>query len=326
MEFCSICNSSSLRELFNAHPLDYSSTENFKIVKCEQCGYVISSGAANNITLYESGSYDEKEKFWHKWVRGIFQILEVNKAAYLEKYLNPTSSVFEIGVGKGNFLSALRDKGYQIAGIEPSRRSFAVASQKLGGSIVNCKIEEISSYESINKKYNAIVLWHVLEHLQNPFEIIERLKEHLLQGGILMIGVPNFDSFQSRFGKNDWYHLDPSRHMSHFTPEFLTERLTKNNFSIQKIYFNSFYQNFVGEMITITNKLSPFENIIFNTLRVNKNYFRKASKWLAPFLFVYEVMLSGLLLIPVLFWTLLTQGMNKAGTMVCIARLDNASK
>ncbi len=323
MEVCSICNSSSLMELFNAHPLDYSSTANFKIVKCEQCGYVISSGAANNITLYESGSYDEKEKFWHKWVRSIFQILEVNKTAYLEKYLQPNASVFEIGVGKGNFLSALRNKGYQVAGIEPSKRSFAVASQKLGASIVNCKIEEISSYQSINKKYNAIVLWHVLEHLQNPFEIIERLKEHLLPSGILMIGVPNFDSYQSSYGKNDWYHLDPSRHISHFNPEFLKIQLTKGNFSIEKIYFNSFYQNFVGEMITISNKLSPFKNIIFNTLRVNRNYFKTSGTWFVPFLFVYEIILTGLLILPVFFWTLLTQVVNKAGTMVCIAKLDN---
>lgn len=322
MKSCSVCNSTTLKKQFEATSLDYSSDQKLDIVQCENCTHGITSDVVNEIGLYEAGSYDAKEKIWHKLIRQVLQVLEKNKVSYLKKLLPSNSHVLEIGAGKGNFLLALRDGGFQIAGIEPSQRSFPIAAEKLGDCVVNCTIEEISLYPKINRKYNAIVFWHVLEHLQNPGAIVESVKNYLLPGGLLMIAVPNFNSLQAKFGKEKWYHLDPSRHLSHFTPQSLTNLLEKKGFGVKKIYFDSFFQNFVGEMITWTNKISPMSNIIFNTLRLNKFYFKKTGKIGVFILFIYSFAIS-LILAPFAFvWTFGTQIVRRSGTMVCLCKIN----
>jgi 2-polyprenyl-3-methyl-5-hydroxy-6-metoxy-1,4-benzoquinol methylase len=47
--------------------------------------------------------------------------------------------------------------------------------------------------------FDAITLFHVLEHLRNPKAVMEELvKSNLKDGGLLVIEVPNFGSLQSK--------------------------------------------------------------------------------------------------------------------------------
>jgi SAM-dependent methyltransferase len=70
----------------------------------------------------------------------------------------------------------------------------------------------------------AVAMWHVLEHLSNPAEILEQVAQKLQPGGVLAIGVPNPRSFQFRALGRRWAHLDAPRHLCLIPPDALTSR------------------------------------------------------------------------------------------------------
>src|SRR6185503_19729270 len=65
---------------------------------------------------------------------------------------------------------------------------------------------------------DAMCFWHVLEHLDAPGAAVERAAGWLRPGGVVLVGVPNLDSWQAWVGGDRWYHLDVPRHRVHFTP------------------------------------------------------------------------------------------------------------
>jgi hypothetical protein len=65
--------------------------------------------------------------------------------------------------------------------------------------------------------FDAITLWHVIEHLQFPSSILKTISEHLNPGGILVIASPNPKSLEFMLFKRCWVHLDAPRHLS-FVP------------------------------------------------------------------------------------------------------------
>ena len=73
--------------------------------------------------------------------------------------------------------------------------------------------------------FDAVVLWHVLEHLTDPTKTLVEVERLLRPGGTLLVGVPNFGSFEARLCQDKWFHLDVPRHLAHFTPDSLVKAL-----------------------------------------------------------------------------------------------------
>jgi 2-polyprenyl-3-methyl-5-hydroxy-6-metoxy-1,4-benzoquinol methylase len=306
---------------YRASPLDYSAEQSFPIVICPECGY----GKTEDIlqktdSLYVGGCYDEKEKPWHKLIRPLMSILEHGKLRYFASDKIAGKRLLEIGCGKGLFLEAAKKRGFRIYGIEPSPRSFSFAAARLGNSIVPIGLEDIDKVSEFPNEYDYVMLWHVLEHLNDPGATLTQIKERLAGNGRVVIAVPNFASFQARCGKADWYHLDPPRHVHHFTPVSLRIVAVENGFEVEKIFFNSFYQNFVGELVTIVNKALPGKNVIFNELKLNRAYLDRFGMWGAWTLFILGSAMSALIALPVLVVTGFNQLIGQAGTMVVILK------
>ena len=65
-------------------------------------------------------------------------------------------------------------------------------------------------------------MWHSIEHVHEPLEILREAYRLLVPGGKVIIACPNIESWAfRRFGVN-WFGLDLPRHLTHFSPESLT--------------------------------------------------------------------------------------------------------
>jgi 2-polyprenyl-3-methyl-5-hydroxy-6-metoxy-1,4-benzoquinol methylase len=319
---CPVCGESNVQVVFKARPLDYSADQEMEIARCQSCGYGHTVEAKYATKHYEGGSYDEKEKFWHGYIRPFLSVLERNKVRYIQECAGKSARVLEIGSGKGRLIKALIEQGFDAYGIEPSKRSFEVARQLGCNTIYNCTIDEMHSNPELNRQYDFIILWHVLEHLENPAEILKLLKRFLSKDGFIIIAVPNFDSWQAGFGTADWYHLDPSRHISHFTPRALQFLAEKNQMTVKRVFFNSFYQDWIGDIITVTNKGVPYKNMIFNFIRMNPNLLKKTGKVSSSFWFVVTLLLSILLLPLITILTVVSETAKKSGTLTVVMGVD----
>jgi SAM-dependent methyltransferase len=129
--------------------------------------------------------------------------------------LAPGSRVLDVGAGQGRLVEELGRRGFDAAGIDPSERSAAMAAAA-GRRVAQRGIEEHTEWG-----LDGAVLWHVLEHLDEPGVALDRVASWLAPGGVMVVGVPNIASRQAEIAGADWLHLDLPRHRTHFTPQGL---------------------------------------------------------------------------------------------------------
>jgi SAM-dependent methyltransferase len=126
----------------------------------------------------------------------------------LRRVAPPPGRLLDAGAGRGRFVAAARAAGYDATGLEPSPGAVAAALGSL----------------------DALVLWHVLEHVEDPRATLERGAQWVRPGGAVLVGVPNLASLQARLGGERWFHLDLPRHRTHFTPAGLRAVLEATGF------------------------------------------------------------------------------------------------
>jgi len=195
---------------------------------------------------YESEEYISHTDSKKGLVSFLYQIV---KRSALQKKLNliaslnnGTGNLLDIGAGTGDFLKQAKSKSWKTAGVEPNESARNLAEEK--GIILK---ENISDFEG--KKFDVITLWHVLEHLPNLEKTISEIEKLLKPGGILIIAVPNYKSFDAKHYKSNWAAFDVPRHLWHFSRKSM-EVLFSKDMELEKIkpmIFDSYYVSLLSE-------------------------------------------------------------------------------
>ena len=137
-------------------------------------------------------------------------------------------SVLEVGCGAGGILKYYEENGCIVKGIDYDQNQLNYGRNQ-GLSLEN-KIEFLDK-----KKYDLVILSHVLEHLVYPNKEIKEIKKYLKINGLLYIAIPSIHSI-----KNTNYNFDMSRffhiaHFSHFSLTSFKNFMNKNGLKIKKI-------------------------------------------------------------------------------------------
>jgi SAM-dependent methyltransferase len=100
---------------------------------------------------------------------------------------------------------------------------------------VDARVGTLASANLEDESFDAVVMRHSLEHVPDPVADLERVYRVLRPGGLLVISVPNFDSWERRRFGGAWFHLDLPRHRTHFVPDSLRLALSKSGFEVQSL-------------------------------------------------------------------------------------------
>ena len=142
--------------------------------------------------LYKREYYTKvKPNYIKKYQKEIdyWNLIFDEKLDFLEtKIKTQTRSIFDIGSGSGYFLLRAKEKGWAVDGVEPNLIA-ADHSRKIGVPVINDFFGNVNIHTM--KKFNAINLFHVLEHLHNPIEVLENCYKLLKPKGVIVIEVPN---------------------------------------------------------------------------------------------------------------------------------------
>lgn len=122
--------------------------------------------------------------------------------------------LLDVGSGRGDLGLVLGEHGWRVTGIEPSREACDEANAR-GAPTWHGTLATVSS--RLDADFNAVLFQHSLEHVAEPLDDLRLARERLLPGGLLLVSLPNFGSWQARRFGSDWFHLDLPRHRSHFT-------------------------------------------------------------------------------------------------------------
>lgn len=220
--------------------------KNFKIINCETCGFR---------HIYPLLERSEVEKFYReKYYREIqpFPYSQVNPE-YIEKVLDEVNRnndyyriyqkvesllqtdvrrMLDIGCGNDLLTKFFQNQGWESFAIEPNQDA-ANYLNLFNLNVYNCPVEEIETIEI--KNISFINLRFVLEHIMNPYRVLQQLYNLMTAGGIIRVVVPNdFSEGQLAYLENfkeepHWVCLPD--HINYFTFESLHNLLERVGFS-----------------------------------------------------------------------------------------------
>jgi 2-polyprenyl-3-methyl-5-hydroxy-6-metoxy-1,4-benzoquinol methylase len=175
-----------------------------------------------------------------------------------------SGKLLDIGAGTGMFLKTAKENGFNAEGLEITEDAAAFGRKTWGLAIRKGNIHE--TILTMNS-YDVVTLGHVYEHLHNPRGAAEQLHSILRSGGLLVISVPNFDSFQARTFRSAWFHLDVPRHLFHYTPSSLKRLIESVGFEVVKTNFYSAEHNWAGLLGSIMKLSRPGESLPHKMIR-----------------------------------------------------------
>ena len=271
LNFCPICEKNNTVHFLTA--IDHFLTkEKFTIVRCQNCGFKFLNPrpAKSEIFRYYNSeeyiSHDaEKKSFFSMFYKVI------RKSAIKDKYrilrtFSSGNNVLDIGCGTGEFLSQCRLKGMTVCGIEPNDKA-----RNYAGTVNNIPVYEESELEKLQgSSFDIITMWHVLEHVHNLNERIQKIGQLLKPDGILIIAVPNSNSWDAIHYQDAWAAYDPPRHLYHFNSDTIQLLAKKNNFILEKILplkWDAFYISLLSEKYA--RGTNSFVRATINGLRSN---------------------------------------------------------
>lgn len=217
-----------------------------------------------NIGRYYPETYYGKENVrFNALFERLTRLFRLRRARAIAARAKP-GPVLDVGCGRGFILSYLRDLGFQPHGIELSD-----TAAWHGRNILKLDIETCDFLKSPHRKgiYDAVVLWHSLEHMPRPVEALARAHELLKDGGLLAVAVPNFESFQAGLFGRRWFHLDVPRHYFHFGAKSLSSALGRQGFTVVQEDHFCLEQNPYGWIQSVYNALGFDENFLYSLLK-----------------------------------------------------------
>lgn len=188
---CLVCNSNSISPVYK---LQYG-----EILQCQNCNLAFTK--FNNINTFYNAN-----KTWNglEWVKSQIYMLpesrnEAKKRLKLLLKFNPGKRLIEFGPNTGEFLYVAKKAAFDVTGVD---QCPAILSLNNVGDIKFINSEATTAL--LKDKYDAVIAFHLLEHLENPALFLNKIKKILNLGGILFLEIPNYGSKNRTKQKEKW--------------------------------------------------------------------------------------------------------------------------
>lgn len=206
---CNLCGSTDIDELC----LSDRHRNYLRTVICKKCGLVWTDPRPeDNQREYYSKKYridykgTYKPKLKHVYRAGK---VAIDRYEGLKEFLSQGDAVLDVGSGGGEFIYVLDALGYDAKGIEPNEGYAIYSRNELGLDIYNNFIQDVELPENA---FRLITMYHVLEHMEDPFSILSKSNKYIREDGFLLIEVPNVEatcqSPMHRFHKAHLYNFN----------------------------------------------------------------------------------------------------------------------
>ena len=154
------------------------------------------------------------------------------RIADLERWCPKRGRLLELGASYGHSLALARERGWDVVGVELSPTASEYARTHFGISVFNCDLADVPLADG---SFDAVIMWHVLEHVRNPKDQLLRLAKLLKPGGVLGLRVPNIASFGARVAGEWWPWMCPPAHLWFFSSTTLPRLLRDCDFDVKEV-------------------------------------------------------------------------------------------
>jgi SAM-dependent methyltransferase len=287
--------------------------ETITLVRCRGCGVLALHPQPNDVKLrlaYAAEYYGASPRKFVGPVARLVEWFQDGRARSVARHAPRGGRVLDIGCGNGGFLAGIARLGLAAEGTEWTAESARRASGHPG---VTVHVGELGALALPAGRYDAVTLWHVLEHVRDPAATLAEARRLLRPGGRLHVSMPNAASWQARRFGADWFHLDPPRHLCLFGTGNFERLLRRRGFAVEARSTWSLEQNPYGIIQSVLNAAGLPRNLAYEVLKGTARDAGAPTK-------AAQLALVGLLAGPSLAMALLETAAGRGGTMTIRAR------
>lgn len=180
-----------------------------------------------------NNQYSEKE-FWYFEQAVRSEMFEFINTKNIQKIL-------DVGCSTGGFSRVLKQKyKCETWGIEPYFEAYQIAAETLDTAI-NSNIEDALNLVK-KEKFDHIFFIDVLEHLENPWEILKKIKNNLDNDGRIVASIPNIRYYPVMLGLlrySDFKYVQSGvldkTHLRFFTQKSMIRLFEESGFKVLQI-------------------------------------------------------------------------------------------
>ncbi|MGQ9787407.1 MAG: class I SAM-dependent methyltransferase [Anaerolineae bacterium] len=235
---CNLCGADETEVLFEGYDRLHGQPGRFPLRRCRSCGLIYLSPRPDRgeIARYYPNDYapysqaiDDEPSWWHRWNRRYSLAKRVR--AVLSR-VRGTGRALDVGCATGNFLDALRRRGWEVHGVEVNAQAAAYARERLGLPVFTGDLVDAHFPDAW---FDLVILWDVLEHLHDPKRALQEAARITQPGGTLVLSLPNPDSIEARVFGPHWTGWDVPRHLYIFTLDVLDRLLSETGWHISEV-------------------------------------------------------------------------------------------
>lgn len=203
--------------------------DSFQMVRCPSCQFIFLNPRPTIESLhyfYQQYLPEEESSIesWEKMMKPVF-----HRAGNLLKQYRRKGRLLDVGSGFGFFLSEMKNRGWDVTGIEISQKAMDYARDVLGLTIHPGPLEKANFPDDY---FDAVTGFYVIEHLPYPMVFLRECYRILKPGGLLLLRYPHTTPIKNLlqiFGiKNRLYDLPA--HLSDFSPKMIQRCLERIGF------------------------------------------------------------------------------------------------
>ena len=157
-----------------------------------------------------------------------------------------SGSLLNYGAKTGFFSHRMEKHGWKVTSVEKyyEERQFSM-------EMFHHRMIDVHEIENLHPgTFDVITMWHVFEHSYHPHQLLDKFRELLRPGGVLVMACPNICSTDAIHYGSYWAAYDVPRHRWHFNPSSLTMLAQKHGFTLmhhERMPFDSFYISVLSE-------------------------------------------------------------------------------
>ncbi len=241
-------------------------TDFYTIKECSECGtkYALPRVAAPANWYADIGEFYGWRWEFDQCIRDV------------SSYMN-SGGILEIGCGEGELIRKLNMQ-YEVYGCDINENAVKTAKGK-GLKVVNGDPSTLSALMG-DKKFNAVLLFHVIEHVADPSALLESISKMLNNKGRLFLSIPDPQRATAMVVEESWDK--PPHHLTKFSEKGIVSLLRRNGYEVKKIAYQP--------LDTTPYKIASLAaDVVINRANLNNDqpkyivYFKK----IFPFLFAF---------------------------------------
>ena len=242
---CPICEHKTFKSFIKCKDHNFSN-DVFTIVECEHCSFKFTNPRPTPETIhlyYQNDNYISHTSSKKGVFNKVYHLVRQYQFSYKWNIIKKTVSnknnlrLLDFGCGTGEFIHYCKQKNATVFGVEKDdgARSLAIKNYQL-----NVK-KELSDF---NENFDVITLWHVFEHIEDFKTLLIKLKKLLNDNGLIILGLPNHNSYDAKTYQENWVAYDVPIHLSHFTRADilkLVDELSFTSLISKPLFFDAYY-------------------------------------------------------------------------------------